>query len=157
MTRLADLLDRRMEEIQAPPALPQGTYLAVVKRQPEQDELTSNKDGTLYDVLRFQLEVISAEEVEPELLDSFGKVAGVTLRQDFMFTTAPDEDVKRKSTLNRLKRFLLDLGASEDDDTALNEALAASVGCQIMVEVSHRANPNDPDQVFAQIERTWAV
>jgi hypothetical protein len=154
MTRFTDMLDRKAEDIKRPPLLPVGQYLIQVKKQPEQEETTGN-DGTLYDVLRFPCAVVEAVEVDSDELEEYGKVAGAPVRIDFLFNTDPDENAKREGSLNRLKNFLMHLQCFEEGQTVA-EGLAASPGSQCMAELSHRPDPNDPENFFLEVKRTYA-
>lgn len=153
--RFSDMVDRKAEDIKAPPALPAGSYIFQVKQHPDQDEI-KGKDGTNYDRLVFQCTVISAEEVDEDALADYGNVAGAPQRVTFMFNTEEGEDTKREGSLNRLKTFLTACGCFEEGMT-VGEGLAASPGTQFRGEVTHRLDPNDSERVFAEINRTYAL
>ena len=153
MARFSELLDRKSEDITPPPLLPAGTYLARVRKYPDQDE-TTGRDGTLYDKLTFQLEVVAASEVDEDAISAFGKVAGFPLRHDFLFNTSADEERARANSENRLKNFLSALGVFPEG-VSLRDALAASPGSTCLVEVGHRPDNNDPERFYTEVRRVF--
>lgn len=151
--RFADALDRGMEDIKQPPNLPLGNYTFSVTKHPESDTIADGR----YEKLTFLMGCLSAsEDVDPDDIAAYGAVNGTILRKDFLFPTAEDEGQSFERTLNNLKRFLEHCGV---DVTLgpLKEAIAASVGAQVMCEVRHRPNPNDPEQVFQELGRSAPV
>lgn len=156
MPRFSEMLDRRAEEIKQPPLPPVGEYLFQVKKHPETGEITSKKDGTVYDTLTFEMIVVEPLEVDADQLAEYGKVAGFTTRKQFLFNTAEGEDVARERTLNSIKMFLETLGCFEEG-MQLNEGLAASPTMQCRGELTHRADPQDPNRFYAELGRTYKV
>ena len=153
--RFTDMLDRKAEEIKAPPSLPAGMYLFQIKQHPDQDDL-KGKDGTPYDRLTFMTQVVAAEEVDEDALADYGNVVGAPMRYTFLFNTLEEETAKREGSLNRLKIFLTNCGCFEDGMT-LSDALAASPGMQFRGEITHRLDPNDSERVYSEIGRTYAI
>jgi hypothetical protein len=154
MARFADALDRNMEDIQRPAPLPPGHYVTRVSKAPGMPREIAGKP---YEILTINLEVISAQEdVDPEMLEAYGAVAKAPLRLDFIFNTDPEEKQKFESTLNRLKQFIENCGV-EVQGGQLKEALASVVNAQLIAEVRHRMDPNDPEVVYAEVGRTAAI
>ena len=156
-TRFADMLDRKAEDIKAPPVIPIGHYLFQVREHPNNEEVKSEKTGVLYDRLRFSVACVSAVEVDEDSLKDFGKVAGYRMRVDFWFNTDEDADNARESALNRLKQFILACGVDFEEGTPLSEAVAATPGTQFMGEVTHTVDARDSERVYAEISRTYAA
>lgn len=154
MTKFADLLDRKAEEIKQPPLLPAGTYLAMVKQYPEVGDLKSDKGQ--YEKVTFNMEVVSAYEVDEDAITEFGTVQGFPLRMDFIIDNGEDADAarKREGALNRIKTFLTNLGVLSDEMT-LGEGFVASVSAACLVEVGHRPDPNDSERFYVEIKRTF--
>lgn len=151
--RFADSLDRQVEDIVQPPNMPIGTYTFTVTKHPESEEIAQGR----FEKLTFLLGAISAtDDVDADDLAAYGNVNGTILRKDFLFPTAEDEATSFDRTLNNVKRFLEHCGVDVSSGS-LKEAIAASVGAQVLAEVRHRPNPNDESMVFQEIGRTAPV
>lgn len=146
-----EYLDRKAEDIKAPPLLPPGTYLAQVKSHPER------KDTPEWEFLEFSLVVVEPDEVDEEELAGFGKVAGFPIRHSFGFSKKPDDERSRELSLNGLKTFLTSLGIEFEGSMSLGEAIAQSPGCQAVVKVSHRPDKADKSKVFLNVDATYAI
>jgi hypothetical protein len=152
--RFTDMLNATAEDIKKPPVPPAGTYLLKVKKVPEIGDFTAKKSGTEFKTITFLCAVVVAQEVDADALAEFGKIEGYTLRKQFMFSQDPEDVSNTMASEDRLKSFLITLGALADG-MSINEALAASVGRDFVGEVTHRLNPENPDQPFAEIGRTY--
>lgn len=151
--RFSDALDRKLEEIKRPPNLPVGHYVWQISKHPEMDELDSQRTGTTFDRVTFQLTCLSAtDDVDQDDLAAYGNVQGATQRKTFLFTRDESEKAAFDRSMFNLRRFLGHLGV--DENLPLSEALAASVGCQCLGELTHRPDPNDPEVIYAEVGRT---
>ena len=151
--RFSDALDRSMEDITPPPNLPVGNYIWSVTKHPETNEIADGR----FEKLTFLMGCISAcEDVDPEDLAEYGNVNGTLLRKDFLFSTAEEDATNFERALNNLKRFIEHCGGDVSSGN-MKEALASIVNAQVMGELKHRPNPNDPEQVFQEIGRTAPV
>lgn len=150
MARFSEILDRNLETIKRPPPPPQGYYVARVTKMPDPAEEMSTKVGTM-EKLTIQLELVRAEEVDDDELREYGDPAGVPLRRDFLFSL--EDENRAKQTEFQLRRFLEHTGADQGA-TTVQEAFANLPNAQVLVEVSHRADPNDPEIVYPEIRRT---
>lgn len=150
----ADILNRKAEEIQKPKNLPAGHYIASVKALPSSDMIAQGK----FSKLSFQLVIQQAcEDIDTDEIAAFGApIQGQLIKKDFLFTTDPAEERSFQLSENQLKAFLqnLDIGFTETSSMTLGEALNASVGAFIKVEISHRADKNDPTNLFTDVGRT---
>lgn len=157
MPRFSDSLDRKAEEIQRPPTLPVGHYVFQVKEAPEIEEFESAKTGDTFERVQYLLTCIEAsDDVDPDELNDYGNVQGATLRKTFLFNVSEGKEADYARSEFNLKRFLVEhCGCSEDQTIA--ELLNDAVGNQVMAEVTHRPDPNDPEVVYAEIGRTTAV
>lgn len=150
--RFAEMLDRKAEEIKAPPLLPAGLYHIRCTGPAESDEVRGG-DGTIYDKVTFKLQVVGPIEVDENALAEFGKVAGYNLRQDYLFNTHPDEHFKREQTLNAMATFMRALGTFEEGMT-LKEGMTACAQGQCQAEVTHRQDAKDASRFYTEIRRT---
>lgn len=153
--RFAQMLDKVAEEIKAPPLLPAGTYHVRCTKAAEMSEV-KGKDGTLYDKVTISMAVVGPIEVDEIALQEFGKVSGYNLRQEFLFNTDPDEQLRRDQTTFALSNFLKALGTFEDGMT-LKEGLVACANGQAAAEVGHRPDPNDSQRFYTEIKRVTAL
>lgn len=156
MTKFADLLDRKAEDIKQPPLLPAGTYQAMVKKYPEVTELKSDKGA--FERLTFEMEVVAPYEVDADAIDEFGTVQGIPFRYDFIINNGEDADAARarEGTLNRIKTFLTNLGVFSEG-MSLQEALVASVSAGCLVEIGHRPDERDPERFYLNPGKTYAL
>jgi len=150
--RFSEMLDRKAEEIEQPPLLPPGIYTVQWTQPAEQDSIDSQKTGKTYDRLTFVGQIVSAVEVDEDELAEFGNVQGTSVRYNFLFSTAEEDENKAAAQLNRLKGFLQQLGVFEEGMT-LSEGLANAVGASCLVEIAHRI---DGDSTYVEIKRTFA-
>lgn len=155
--RFSDALDRKAESIERPPVLPLGHYVFVVKAIPEMEDFESAKTGDTFDRVTFMLSSLSAgDDVDEEELAAYGNPSGQTLRKAFLFNTTEGKGSDFERSLYNMKMFLVEhLGL--DESMTIQEQLASCVGAQCMGEVTHRADPNNSEIVYAEIGRTTAV
>lgn len=150
--RFSDALDRRAEQITRPAVLPRGHYSLAVKKV-DQGSVSDGK----WDTLEFQCSVIEAVDVDPDDLEAFGaSPAGEPLRKRFMFNTDPAEARAFEQTMVAVRRFLenCNIGFSADSDMTLGEGLAAVIGAQFLGECTHRADKQNPENVYTEIGKT---
>lgn len=150
--RFSEALNRRAEEIQRPSNLPLGHYILSVKKV-DQSTVSDGK----WEVVEFQTTVVSAsDDVDPDQLEEFGKVAGEPLRKRFMFPTDPAEARSFELSMVNLKRMLvnLNIGFTDDGDMTLGEALASAVGAQFLGECIHRPDKQNPENIYTEIGKT---
>lgn len=153
MPRFSDALNRTAEEIQRPKPLPIGHYVLQVTKHPEQRASQDN----LYEWLTFNCVVVSpSEDVDPDMLAEFGKVAGVPVRKEFMFSTDDEDKNRFEQTLNNVKQFLEHLGVDISVGT-MKEWLPQAVNARFLCEITHRPDKNDPEVVYIQAGRTAAA
>ena len=151
--KFAGILDRPATEIEKPPALPPGTYLAIVKGLPRYDK--SSKKQT--DFIEFTLAIQRAEEdVSEKDLQAF------LTKKDGSTRALTDINMKNTYYLTedaawRLKKFLGDLGFDTDDEEhTLREMCEQSTNCEVYISVKQRPS-EDGKSVFAEIKDTAKV
>lgn len=152
MARFSDALDRNLEDIKRPPPLPVGHYLFAISKVPDAPR---EIEGKPYEILTINCTVVEPlDDVDPDDLEAFGKVAGTPSKIDFIFNTDPDEEQKFEGTLNRLKEFCQKCGV--EDAANVQQMLAMLPSTRFMGEIKHRIDPNDDSIVYAEIGRTAA-
>jgi len=153
MPKFAEMLDRKAEDIQRPPNIPAGYYVAQISRAPETGEL---KQGE-YEYLDFPVTLMEPYEdtVDEDELKAFGSISGQRMSKRFIFPTADDQSASFERTMFNIRRLLegLDIGFSEDGDMSLKQALSECVGSRVLVEVTHRENPNEQGVFFDEVGR----
>ena len=150
--RFSDALNRRAEEIQRPANLPTGHYILSVKKV-DQSTVSDGK----WDVLEFQCTVVAAsDDVDPDQLAEFGKVAGEPLRKRFMFTNDQSEARSFELSMLSRKRMLenLDIGFIDDGDMTVGEAIGEAIGAQFLGECIHRPDKQNPENIYTEIGKT---
>lgn len=147
-----DSLNKKMADVERPPLCPPGTYRAAVKKIPSIETIGDGK----WDVLDFQMQLIevAADDVDQDELKKFGGLGNhAVMRHRFMFSKEDEANFKR--TEYNLKRFLQDHLKVDGAATAsLKEAINNSVNAQCLVTVKWRADKNDPETMYSEINRT---
>jgi hypothetical protein len=139
-----DILNKPIDQIEAPKALPMGTYLCLVDGQPEQTTIGKNNTPCI----NFNLKPVQAVKVDDAELQ---KVLNGKALQDMkirhrLFVTA--------DAAYRLKSFLIDtLGI---DPKPIIQMLPESMGKQLYVDLGHRSS-DDGTQIFNDVKGTAKV
>jgi hypothetical protein len=150
MTNFTDILDRPASAIEAPKALPVGTYTWVITGLPKHDK--SAKKQTPY--VEFPIKCLAAgEDVDQEALnDWMTKASGDTRGLDTVekkLTFYITED-----SAYRLKDFLVDdLGLDETEYENIRQMTEAAPGQQFLGTIKHTAS-QDGKSVYAEIGAT---
>lgn len=136
------LLAKPVDQIKKVPALPAGTYDGVIQKY-EFGESTQKK--TPY--VRFFLGVTAArDDVDPADLAEID-LSKKILRSDFYITDDSEY---------RLKDFLETLGIDSAGRT-LGEMIPESINQGVVMSVTQRNNPNDPEQIYNDIAKIVGV
>ena len=146
------ILDTPADAVERPKPLPAGTYEAIVKGMPEHGVSTQKKTP----FVRFTYALTAAgedvdeDELKTLLTNKDGEVEAINTKsiKDTYYTT-PD-------SLFRLTDALEAMGIDLDDKT-IRAALDETPNCSIAVVVGHRSNPDNPEQIFAEVKRIMAV
>jgi len=141
MMDFASALETRANDVEKPPALPQGTYIWSVRKIPT---FTKSNSGD-WNIVEFQVIPVSAEsDVDPDELEAFGSLGGGVNRVSFMFPTDPDKEADVKKTLYRLRQFLTNtLRVEAEDDSTMRQLLDASVNHQFLASATWRQDGDD--------------
>lgn len=151
-----DALNRKLEEVERPPNLPVGHYIWQISKVPDIEDFESSKTGTAFKRITFNLSCVEAtDEVDPDELEEYGNPAGALNRKSFLFSLAEEDKAGFDRSMFQLRRFLENAGA--DTTVSLEEGMNAIVGNQIMGEIAHRPDPNDPEVIYAEVRKTAAV
>lgn len=138
----------KVGEIERPKPLPIGDYAVLIKGV-EYGE-TNGEKKTPY--ARFALEVVqpldSVSEGDIELAGGLSKITGKKLKVDFFLT--PD-------SLFRLQDFITEHVKLDLAGVSLDQAIPQLINNQVGVKVKHRPDSRDPETVYAEVERTFAL
>jgi hypothetical protein len=145
MANFQDILNKPMDEIDAPVPLPVGTYLCLVDGVPEVSQKGKNQNTAVTFNLKFMQ---PQADVDQSALISALK--GKTL---------PDRSIRHNLWVTedaawRLKQFLKDHLAVEAK--SMSEAIAQAQGRQVYVTLGHRPS-DDGTQIYMDIKSTAKV
>lgn len=137
MVDFTSLLGKRLDDVEAPALLPQGSYIMTVAGYRTGE---SAKKKTPY--VEFDLKISSAmDDVDQEELAKVKNLQDKTLKTQFYL----NEDA-----LFRLKDFCKKTGVPTEGKS-FTEILSEIAGAQLIGIVNHRVNPENTDQVFAEV------
>lgn len=137
MVDFTSLLDKRLDDVEAPALLPQGSYIMTIAGYRTGE---SAKKKTPY--VEFDLKISSAmDDVDQEELAKVKNLQDKTLKTQFYL----NEDA-----LFRLKDFCKKTGVPTEGKS-FTEILSEIAGAQLIGIVNHRVNPENTDQVFAEV------
>ena len=153
MVNFAAIANKKVEDIERPPNLPIGTYLATVTKIPAQGEVAGGK----WETLDFMLKIIKPmEDVDPNALKAYGDVTKRTMQRRFMFST--EEEDKFSASEYQVKKFCFKhLMVDESSDMSWTEMLHESVNHQCLVSVKWEPDKNDPEIIYDRIGKTAPV
>lgn len=152
--KFSDSLDRKLEDINRPPALPVGTYSFAIKSVPALDSFTSARTGDEWEKITFNVTCVAPQDdVDEDELADYGSPAGAPMQKVFMFTTDESKKADFERSMFNLKRFLGHAGV-DADGMSLSEAFEQAVGGEFLGEVKHRMDPDDPEVVYSELGRT---
>lgn len=137
MVDFTSLLEKKLDDVEAPALLPQGSYIMTVAGYRTGE---SAKKKTPY--VEFDLKISSAmDDVDQEELAKVKNLQDKTLKTQFYL----NEDA-----LFRLKDFCKKTGVPTEGKS-FTEILSEIAGAQLIGIVNHRVNPENTDQVFAEV------
>lgn len=137
MVDFTSLLEKRLDDVEAPALLPQGSYVMTIAGYRTGE---SAKKKTPY--VEFDLKISSAmDDVDQEELAKVKNLQDKTLKTQFYL----NEDA-----LFRLKDFCKKTGVPTEGKS-FTEILSEIAGAQLIGIVNHRVNPENTDQVFAEV------
>lgn len=137
MVDFTSLLEKKLDDVEAPALLPQGSYVMIVAGYRTGE---SAKKKTPY--VEFDLKISSAmDDVDQEELAKVKNLQDKTLKTQFYL----NEDA-----LFRLKDFCKKTGVPTEGKS-FTEILSEIAGAQLIGIVNHRVNPENTDQVFAEV------
>ena len=153
MKSIVDMMEAKVGEIEDAPTLPIGNYICKINRT----EAVESKNGE-WDLLNVHSQVVEAcEDVDPDELEEYGKVAGARLIYTIFSPRDEDAENDRARALKRMEQFTDMCGVAEDGMT-LSQAWAELAGAQFMATVEHQFNRDDAEAPpRAVISRVAAV
>lgn len=157
MTNFADILNKPVSEIERPPNVPVGEYIARVSKMPELGEAGQGKWKTI--VIPMTL-TEAMPNVDAEDLEKFGGLHGnpaASVRHQFMFSTDTDatSQANNERTQFNAKRFFSEHLKVEGD--TLSQMMANSVGSECMVSIKWQVDKDDPEITYARIAKTAPI
>lgn len=143
----ADVATKKIEDLERPKLPPTGMYLWVITKTPIQATLTGDK----WDTLDFPIKVVApTSDVDTSSYE--GDITKYQTRHRFMFNKEDKEEFTKG--VDRVRRFLEDHVKCATPEMSLNEAIAASVNCQIMAEIKWVQDKIDAEVFHANIGKT---
>lgn len=134
----SNLLNHAMDEIEAPKAVPTGTWTFKVSLKAKPPK-TEDDDGYVQGIFT---PVSAKDDVNPDELAAFGDLEGARVFQRFWLRDARDEW--------KLKQFLKTAGVEVSGRT-LSEAIAAADGYLVNATVTHDPNEEDPMRPYERL------
>lgn len=146
-------LDTKIEDIERPPLLPQGTYRWMVTKHPEIDTIADGR----FDVCDYTLKCLGAQDdVDAEDLSKFGSLENVTRRFRFMFNKQDDQAFQKTEFYH--KQFLTEhLGIKAKKGASIKTLMAEAQNCVCLGLVTWRADKTNPEVQYDEIKRTAPV
>ena len=141
----ASILNESPDHVERPKPLPVGTYLCTVGA-PEAGE--SSKKKTPF--LKFPLKPLAAlEDVDDEALQEVGGIEDKNLSITFYITELAKyqlDEFHANCGLDLKKCKATGLTRADRNDEVVNT--------QVLAQVTHRIDDNDPERVYAEVRRT---
>lgn len=156
MGRIADFLETKASEIEAPKIPPVGDYILSVKKVPVMGEIKGADGAVRFEKLTFPCQLEAASAVDEDDLAEYGaNVKGYPVRVEFLLdVNAEDQDHADNTFQNRVKEFLVSKLACMTEEMTLQQGFAAAPGMVFGGLARHRAAG---EQVFFEIERTYPI
>jgi len=143
MVDFTSLLDKRADEVEAPALLPEGSYIMTITQYRTGE---SAQKKTPY--VEFDLKINEAlDDVDAEELAKVKNLTEKTLKTQFFLV---------EDALFRLKEFCVKAGLPVEG-RSFSEILSEIAGSQIKGIVTHRVNPNNAEQVFAECRKFLSI
>lgn len=139
MVDFTKLLSKKLDDVEAPALLPEGPYIVTIAQYRTGE---SAQKKTPY--VEFDLKI--QEALEGVDTDELAKVKNLTdkvLKTQFFLS---------EDSLFRLKDFFIKAGLPVEG-RSFEEILSEIAGAQLKGIVSHRVNPNNTEQVFAECKK----
>lgn len=140
-----DILNKPIDQIEAPKALPVGTYLCLVDGQPEQTTIGKNNTPCY----NFSLKPVQAQQ----------DVDQGQLAENLNGASLQDKKIRHRLFITqdaawRLKQFLVEhLGITPKP---IIQMIPEAMGKQVMVTLGHRPS-EDGTQIFQEVKATAKV
>lgn len=152
MVDFASIANKPIGDIERPPLPPQGSYIFQVTKLPEATRSGDEK----WDIVTFQARGKQAlDDVDPEEIHKFGGPEKVFQSVRFMFNREDATEFAR--TEYNLRRFLEEHLKCATPDMSLGQGMNEAVNQLFVGSVKWRPDKNNPDNQFANIDRTAPV
>jgi hypothetical protein len=144
MASFADILDKNVSDVKAPPPYPAGHYLAITEGVPVWGESSQQKTKQIVFKAKF-LQVM--DDVDKDKLMEWTDTTGGSILGQTVYLTFYDPQP------HRLTEFLNHLGLGA---MAVRQAIEESPGRQFVVTIRHRPS-QDGTRIQAEVGGTAAV
>jgi hypothetical protein len=153
MVNFAAIANKKLADVERPPIPPLGMYRFTITK-PAQIEEIANGAYTNITLICKALEAY--ENVDTDELATFGGVSNVVSSVKFLYD---NNDANKGAQIEfRIRQFLEKHCAIEGVAAmTIGEGLAKAVNCQFDGEIKHRADKNDPEVKYAEIQRTAPI
>lgn len=142
-----DILDTKVDEIERPPMLPKGTYVAAVKG------FNIDREKADFDIVNFNCVVVRPEAVDDDDMKAFGgNPAGQPFRISFLYDK--NDEVRRRQTADKQKRFMVEHCAVSGKGKTNKQLMPETVNAQFLAHVDHRPDKTDPEVVYIDVRKT---
>jgi hypothetical protein len=153
MVNFAAIANKKLADVERPPIPPLGMYRFIVTKPPQIEEIANGA----YTQVTFISKALEAyENVDQEELKEFGGIGNVISSVKFLFDN--NDTTKSGNTQFKLRQFIEKHCAVEGvADMTFGEAIAKAFNTQFDGEIKHRADKNDPEVKYAEIQRTAPI
>lgn len=152
MANFQDILQKTSAEVEAPKAMPVGTYLCIIDGPPEITK--RGKNGT--ECIIFKMKPMQAQgDVSQEELQAFLKGRSLSEFKIENVLWGTNDPAKEDNVKWRLKQFLDNCGI-EEGTKSLGERVSEAMGKQVLINMGARPS-EDGTQIFAEVKGSAKV
>jgi hypothetical protein len=142
------ILDKKVEDIEAPPALPSGTYRGVISGPPSEEkpfeDPNTGETVPVYSISFAYLEPMGGVDI-----DLLNKAGGLH-RKDGKPKEGRMKYYAREDELHKIKKLLKSCGVNAP---TLRAGFLELAGKEVLADVAAVQSQNDPDEWFNRVNR----
>lgn len=143
----ADVANKKMSDIEAPPLPPVGHYRWRISKLPE---IVTTPNGE-WDILNVFVTAVEAVDVE-DIADYKGDIHKIMNKVSFLFNK--NDEVEFTKTLNQVKRFFVKHVKCAEEEDPINKVINNSVGQEFLGQLAWKADKLDAELFHANITKT---